>query len=253
MWMNKDMSLVDVTKELANKVEVMRAADTRGGFQRKLDSKRLPEMTRVLGGGAHCPPIAVAVVGGKWILIDGQHRLEAWKMKAFPLKATVTHMSTVDDAAKAFINLNREQKKVPLQHILSVSNDDYPVRVRRMTEDCKVTLAHIHNLMCGITGRKDPLKADVTEAHWALAAKVMSVWMKNRRWGNPTSVYSNVGVLRMAGHFAGKTKTPDTVLRDMQSMDYSTGGPLGRVEGSSWSAQAKMQAVFFKYLAEKVI
>lgn len=251
MVKEREMQLVDVTPELAARVIVARAAE--GGFQRKLDRKRLPEMVEVLGGGAHCPPISIAVVNGKYLLIDGQHRLEAWRVKAFPLKATVARMASLDEAATAFINLNREQKKVTLQHILTVSGGDYAVRVRRMAAECKVSLAHVHNLMAGITDRKDPLKADVTEAHWGLAAKVMAAWMRNRRWGNEASVYSNVGVLRLVGHFCGKAKAVESTIKDLQSLDYSKAGPLGRVEGSSWGAQQKMKAVFFKYLAERVL
>lgn len=251
--MAKQVELVDVTREFAAGLEVPRARE--GGFQRKLDQKRIPEMARVLGGGAFCPPITVAIVGGKKWVIDGQHRLAAWHAKQFPLKAHVQRMEA-DEAMQAFILLNREQKKIGLGHILNVSTDEYAVRVRRLAADCKVTNGHIHNLMMGVTDKKDPLKAEVLDEHWNLAAKVMTTWMRNRRWGNEGSVFSQLGVLKLAGYYAGRAKTPgavDAVLRDLQSLDYSLNGKIGRVMGTSWAQQAKMKAVFHAYLAGKIL
>lgn len=245
------MELVEVTEELARRVTVYRAKD--GGFQRRLDQKRLPDMVQALTGGTHCPPISIAEVGEKFYLVDGQHRLAAWQVKHFPLSATITKMSTEEEASEAFISLNREQKKVSLTHILNVSKSDYAEKVRRMAADCKVNLTHIHNLMCGLLNVRDPMKTEVTDVHWALASKIMTSWMKNRRWSHEGGVYSTPGVLRLAGFFVSKTKAVDSVLKDLQSLDYTSNGPLGRVTGTSWGHQQKMKAVFHKYLAQKML
>jgi hypothetical protein len=249
--MTKEMKIVDVDETFAENVHIHRLAD--GGFQRKLRRDRLTEISTALNDGAICPPITIGKVGSKHILIDGQHRLEAWKLKPFPMKACIITLKDEDEAVESFVSMNREQKRVSLIHVLRVSNTEYAEQVRDLADRCKVTIPHIHNLMVSICMLPSGKLPQPDDKQWKLAAKIMSTWMAQKRWGRQENVFSVPGVLMLVGYFTAKASNPDSMLKDLLRFDYARQSAIGRMVGTSYGAQKKMKAYVYKALAEQVI
>lgn len=249
--MKKETKMVDVDDNFSSKIVIHRHKD--GGFQRPLRTQRLGVIAKEMSEGSICPPITVAHVGDKFILVDGQHRLEAWKLQNFPLKAMVYAMKSEDEANEAFITMNRERVRVSRTHVIKVSTEDVAVRTREMAEKFKVTNQHVFQLLCGIANVKDPFRADITEDHWKLLLKTLMFWSGQRRWGREDNCFSRPGVLMMVGYFVGKSSSVDSVLRDLSKLDYSNSGKLSKCCGTSFSMQKQMKDIFYRAVADQVL
>src|SRR3990167_5738782 len=108
--------IVSVTPELASRIEVIRyKGNKETGFQRELHHDRVNGLVRAARDGTFIPPIFVGELPDKrLILIDGQHRLHAFKLQQYPLKALIYPERSTKDAAAQFIATNAHGVRVSL-------------------------------------------------------------------------------------------------------------------------------------------
>lgn len=247
----QEMKLVAVDERFSTLIETHRKSD--GGFQRQLQGERLQKISEHVKSGGFCPPITVASIKGRYILIDGQHRLEAWRLRHYTLMANVTEFVSEGEAADAFVDINAEAKRVSLAHVLSVSSGEYATSVREMAEKFDVSIRVVHNLIGGIVNKQNAIKFPVTVHHWELARKVLAVWTIQKRWGMPNNVFAHAGVLRLVGYFAARASNTESMLKDMLNLDYGRQSHIGRMTGSSFNSQKEMRQFVYESIAKRVI
>lgn len=247
----QQMKLVAVDEKFSSLIETHRKTD--GGFQRPLQGGRLQEISEHMKNGGFIPPITVANIKGRYILIDGQHRLEAWRLRHYPLMANVSDFSSEGEAADAFVDINAEAKRVSLLHVLGVSSGEYATTVREMAVKFDVSIRVVHNLIGGILNKQNAIKMPITIAQWDLARKVLVTWTIQKRWGMPNNVFANAGILRLVGYFTARASNPESMLKDMLTLDYGRQSPLGRMSGTSFNSQKEMRQFVYETIAKKVI
>jgi hypothetical protein len=251
----KKTEVVEVTPELVNGIEVLRFDKKVNpyGFQRQLDARKARRAADTLAGGkAYCPPIILGKVGSKLIVVDGQHRLEAWKQRKFPLQAVINHYDSIEHAAMDFDTINAHGSKVSLRHRLNVSPALYHRKVREIARKYGVEPTKVHYTMVGIIGHDRLYRMKVVRREeWELGEWIISQWIRDPRWALKGQVYSSAGALRIAGGFISKAKDRKVMLGKLQKMEFFRSGALSRVLGSSNSAYQQSRQYVSNWLIRK--
>ena len=252
--MNKKSECVDVDEEFAAKLIVPTFQGyNKFGFQRKLNMSRIPDISKSLSNGIISPPIIISVVDGVYYVMDGQHRLEAWKKTKFPLKAMLYKM-TKEEAAKNFIALNGKATRVSLGHRLRVDPSEWATLVRDLSIKYKISVGAAHACTIGLIGDNEyydgTYKMDGLEQK---AKKFLDVWTKSRKWDRNLGVFGTNSVIKCVCSVVKASKDIEATLKEILDMDFSKGGPLGRYVGLSFNSQREMKDIIYRHLAKKVI
>lgn len=249
---NKDVRVVDVDEALARKIWIVRPDDEiKGGFQRELSKKRIPQMVRDLTGDVICPAIDVADIKGTLYLVDGQHRLEAWRIKHFPLKAQVHKMGSMEEAAISFIGINNNAKRARLAHRLRVDPGAQAKAIRELASEFGLQPSVVFRILWAINSHNLQNNA-TTREDFALARTVLESWADDKRWGKD-SYYSKTGVLAVVAQVVKRSKHPKSALAELKNMDFSRSGPFATRYGTGGSALVSMRNLIHKHIAEKVL
>lgn len=237
--------VVEVTQDIVDKIEVLRfKADSKNGFQRELHHGRASVIARAAKEGTFIPPIFVAELPDKrLILIDGQHRLQAYKLSKFPLKAIVFSEKTVKDAASQFIDTNTHAVRVSLGFRLNVDPGPDARWMRDLAAKYETNPRVIYNTVVGIVGKHHFNSGGrrVNKHGRELAERIFEDWCSDKRWNDRAYVYSSIAVLKMVGTLAGESTNPHEVIKFMKGLDWERRSRLGSVTGSSWVFQDKMR------------
>lgn len=228
--------IVEVNQALANRIEVDHLKD--GGYQRTLDTGRLREMSETLSRkGRFVPPIILAQHGNRLSIVDGQHRLEAWKLGNFTLQAMIVPISDRKEAARAFVDINAKQRRVARPHILQIADDEWSVEVRRLAKVTGCSLLQAHGAMLGCSRRVFSGEAcKVTEEMPLICEKVINTWMRDKRWNAPQSgCFSKPGILNIACAMCKHEqdeKKMDVILKKLLALNYGEESAINYVYGT---------------------
>lgn len=245
--------VVVMTEALAAKLEVPRLKDTKDGFQRNLrGNAECVRMANLFATGIDCPPIMVNDIGGRLVVMDGQHRLHAWTLKHFPMFVVITKKESIKDSAKSFVAVNGTSVRVSLIHRLRVDPSHYAQKIRALCEKYNLHITQASSLMIGIIGQgtyyHNPCQA--TEEQFSLADTVLTHWVASDMWGKKAYVYSWPAVLKMVGALCSKSSKPHVVINKLRKLNYSKVGGLAARAGSSGASQRRMREFVYKFLIE---
>ena len=242
--------IVDVNQAFAKKIQIHRLKDR--GFQRELRKERLKDMARDLSNGSICPPIMVAKIGNTLTLVDGQHRLEAWKISEYPLKAFVFDTKDMKTAATTFVKINSTSRRVTREHIINVSDDEWSVEVRAMARRLGVTLLQAHNALAGqfSTGSTAfSTLLQINDNRIAIAELVLTTWKRDKRWdAENNGVFDKNGIIKMAAFLVSRDNKPDAFLKRLLTLDYGSQSGMALCYGTGYAKQMQLR----KY-AEKLL
>ena len=252
--MNSTMSerIVEVTPEMAGRIEVIRQSqDSENGFQRELQHDRTRALVRAVKDGTFIPPIFVGELPDKrLVLIDGQHRLHAWKMHKFPLKAIVYPEKSVKDAAAQFIATNANGVRVSLGFRLKVDPGPDAKWMRELADKYEVAPNLIYNMVLGVTGYSRFYTGGrrVNKHAKELAERILEQWAADKRWNDRAYLYTSVACLKIVGTIVGESTNPTAMVSFLRSLDWSKRSRIGAVIGSSWVFQEKMYRVITRMM-----
>ncbi len=243
---------VEITRELGDKIEVMRYhhKDNPEGFQRPLNTmKATYAADRLSGGLTNCPPIMLGRIGSRIICVDGQHRLQAWKLRKFPLFAVIYEYQSIEAMSRDFDNINTYMAKVTLNHRLAVSPNPYPKRCRKTALELGVSARDVHYTLMGLSEHGAGFyQQHIPEATWKIGERILKRWTSDPRWAKKDQVYHKRGILRVVGIMCRKAKAVDTVVSKMQEMNYEDGQPISMIQGTGSTEAKDMREYFIRHL-----
>ena len=256
--MKTETKIVVVDSKLAEQIEIIRFGEDHNGFQRKLSNDRVAKMAAALSNGTVCPPILLGDLRGRLIMLDGQHRFEAWKKSigAFTLEAKIISLIDMNQAKKLFVDLNSYQKRVGLKLRLSVDPSEYAYRLRSIAKKYQISVTDAQSLMIGILGTWKfyvDSAAAITNSQWELADRILSCWSKDKRWLKGVNVYSRPGVLRVVADIAVRSRNIEGTLNEIKGLDFSIGSKIARLYGGSSTSQKIMKQIIHEYIAKKTL
>lgn len=236
--------IVAVDEELASRIEIIRhRADHKIGFQRELDHDRVRGITRAVKEGTFIPPIFVGELPDKrMVLIDGQHRLQAYRFQKFPLTAIIYKEDSVKTAAAQFIATNANGVRVSLGFRLKVDPGPDAKWMRELADRYETSPNTIYSLVVGITG-KHKFNSEGRRANKhsrELTERIMETWTRDKRWNDRAHLYSSVAALKVVGTIAGESTNPTSTIKYLMGLDWTKRSRLGAITGSSWVFQDKM-------------
>lgn len=244
------MQLVKINSEWLKKIEVQRESEMAGGFQRKLSADRARAITKYMGNGHQLPPIFVGKIGGRYICIDGQHRLEARKLKEFPLFAVIQETDS-KTAADEFESMNTMGARVPLLHRIKISSLPIAKYIRSCADNYGIDIRQVYAVVKGVSGRWQPLATLRDGIPSELKNKVESildVWTKDKRWKSRSSVYSRPGILSVVGGICRNRKNIKNVLGQIQELSFSKPSALYEHYGAGGTSQKYMKEYIIRKL-----
>lgn len=255
--MIREATVVQITDDLLRRIDVNRYADGKGGFQRKLDAKKVSGVLEIVGAGSTVPPILIAQVDdGALLCIDGQHRLEARRKMDFPLFAQISEM-TKREAAREFIIHNSRAAKVTRKHRMTVDPGAYATSVRGLANKFNADVTQVESVLKGVTsGRARYMKARKSE--FDLADEVLEHWTKDKRWtdvtprGGNRNTYATPAVLTMVGALSkDRPEKVAQVAKLLRDLDFSGSGTFGRKCGCGNSDQSEMKKYALTFMFRK--
>lgn len=240
----RSSKFVNVDRELSGKLVIMQRKD--GGFQRQLTDGRLRSISENLGNGLISPAIMVADVDGQLIVIDGQHRLEAWRRKSFPLTAHIVKMS-YNDAISNFINHNTKSKRVSRLHILNVDPRTFAKKVRLLAAKYNATLTQVYHICYGLnSGHAAEQNAD--GINWDKVETILSIWSDDKRWKTRRTTYVKPGIMQMLGSLCKTSGNPGKLVSRLKNMKFGAQSFMNRHYGASRSDVRFMSEYALKWL-----
>lgn len=244
--------------------------DKPSGFQRKHTRSRNDIIARDSNKGAFLPPIVVANVDGKLLVVDGQHRLRAIEFNEFQHTVWVNIVEmNYEQAKKSFIEINTKNKKVDLNHILEVDAHPTTKKIRRIASalgvdsDNTVSKRQVMYCLMGITNSSSYphlIEGTIDPKDFELVEMFLREWVKDDRWHNPTrSIFSHNSVLKLVCKFCKRyedfsnEKPIDWINRFKEAQFgkfdiFNKAGILAKLAGVSQGNQMQMR----DFLLEKV-
>lgn len=239
---------IEMTQGVVDRVKIFRLdSAVGGGFQRQLRKDRIPGMVVSLTApGTICPPVVLAELGNDLILIDGQHRIAAWRVKEFPLKAVVFKVSSISDAARAFVDTNRKAQRVSLKHVLAVDPSEHSQHIRAIAKHWNTTPDRVNAVITGYVGNKRAACGEITDEEWTMVGRVLADWADDRRWAI-NSLYSSPAVMLSLGRLLRGSKAPEATLKEIKGMNFSDKGPLAKKTNTG------VREAMYQHIARQVI
>ena len=241
--MNKNtIEVVKVTGSLVSKLEDMREGEVPKGFQRKLRPDHVRALAKAFLDGSVAPPVLVAKIGNRLVLIDGQHRIHAWLKNEFPLYAQIVEM-TLPEASDIFCASARGLR-IPRRHILKVHSGPSYSAMRSLASEFDVEIERAAAVTEGLLGRAWFYK-DIIEVgpDIARAKAILDVITKDKRWKDGTGIIKRVGVVMFIGTLCRGKSEEDArrLCKRLLRLDMSKSGPIATRYGTSMAAIKKMR------------
>lgn len=232
---------VRLDDKIAELIEIRRYGEVEGGFQRKLNTEVLSKIIKSARKEECIPPILLAKIDGRYRLLDGQHRFEAWKQEKFELWAQITPMRP-PKAVETFCTVNGTARKLQLGHQLAVDPSGYAKKLREVAASFEYEIEPriIHATLQEFTGQNKGRTLVIEDKTWEFIRDMFKVWKNDKRWGTKGSIYSSYGTFIMLSHVMKHSKNPVETLEKLKKLDYSKEGSLGIRYGGSTSAARKM-------------
>lgn len=221
------MQLIKIDDNWLSKIEVVRHAEAEDGFQRKLNMNRAKEISSYMKNGHDVAPIYIGKIGDRYICIDGQHRLEARKMKPFNLYGIVVEKD-LKTATDEFEAMNTMNAKVSLSHRLKISNVPLAKFIRGCASKHGVDVKTVYAIVKGLSvwNALRDYRGEFPKAIKDKTEIILEFWMKDKRWKSKSSVYSKPGILTVVGQLCRKKSSIKPLLKQLASLDYSKQGSL---------------------------
>lgn len=241
-----------INDELLRKIKIDRLEDNKGGFQRRLDERKVVGVIKSVQEGKCVPPIMLAEIDGELFCDDGQHRLEARRRKAFTLYAQI-NKSTKKEAAANFVTMNGTASRVSRRHRLMVDPAEYATHIRSLGRDFDADVSQVEPLINGITNYRPRRDLPIKPEEWKLARTILKLWSKDKRWKRGLrggkDFYASPATLVMLGTMC-KEKPNDApnVVTALQQIDYGARSPMGKHYGSNHKAQAVMKNYALRFI-----
>ena len=254
MVSSKTEMMIKINQEWVDKIKFSRLHEDKDGFQRPWNIKRSREIVDCVNKGGHMPPIFIAKVNGELFLLDGQHRLEAWKMHNYPLYGLIKSMSA-DEMRRNFVEINTKAVSVSLGHRLTVDASPMAEAIRRLAKKYDVGINRVYHLMTGVTLRHTlPTDHVFTSEDISLADTILKIWTNHRKWTTERTVndcYNAPGILKFVGRMIRKLGNPEKNLVKLQNLDYTRGGPIFQIQGTSNASQSHLVAHVYKFVFDR--
>jgi hypothetical protein len=242
---------VKLDNAISDFIEIRRYGEVDGGFQRKLNPDVLNKIIETAKKGEAIPPIVLAKVeDGRYRLIDGQHRYEAWKRSPFDLFAQVNPMRA-QKAVESFCTINGLSRRVSLSHQLNVDPGEYAKRVRETARKFDVEPRVIHNIARSVTGWHSGRNIDMSSEQWRFVETFITTWSKDPRWKSKRHVYSSLGTMLMAVRICRKSKKSTEIISSLQKLDYAVDSPLGERYASGADGIRRMETFALQSMMRK--
>lgn len=228
----KEVYCVAVDDSLVDLVDTWRYGEKEGGFQRRLNENVLGKIIAAAHRGEAIPPIILAKVDTRFRLLDGQHRLEAWKQEKFPLFAQINVMRP-QKVVESFCTINGSARKVSLIHQLNVDTHAYTQKVRVMAMNFDLEPIAIHTICKQLTGQRQGRQLSVGKEQWDFISQFLTAWKGHKKWSDNNSIYAKTGTMAMAMRMCKQAKDPMVMLGLIQNLNFGVDGPLGERYGAT--------------------
>ena len=226
------MKILKVDNETAEKIHY-------APFQRKINPSRIASIIKYVHKGGFIPPILLGEKGQDLLLIDGQHRLEAWKRKKYNLYANLQPGITFKEASQEFVDISSYSVRISLKHRLKHDQSPMARMIRNYAEYFKCEITQVYAIFSGLNfNMKSTVKVK----------KILRYWRNDKRWGIKNSIYSKPGTLKMIGSLTRTTANLDLLMERLSKIDYSKKSPLSLRYGSSGTTQRMMKEYCLKYI-----
>lgn len=243
---------IKVNDELASKIEIRRYGEVDGGFQRKLRTDVLSKIVRKARLNEAIPPIVLAKCeAGKFRLLDGQHRFEAWKQEHYELWAQVTPMRP-QKAVESFCTINSTSRRIQLKHQLNVDPSAYAVKLREISDKYKIPNNAIHGMCTELIQQHDSGRNIRMEPQqWKAIEGILELWTKDKRWEQKSQIYNKYGTLVMVTRLCKNSENHAKMIKMLQELDYSNVGALADRYSGSYSGARVMATYALQSMARK--
>lgn len=250
----KSQELVEVTPELSEQFKIVHLKD--GGFQRALNVSRVDVMVDdIKANGSIVPPIVVARTKEGMIVVDGQHRLEAYRKAKYRLSALIVDGMTEKEATASFVAINRKARRVSLTHVLNVDPSEYATMVRKLGDKYGASNRQAHYALVGAFGRETYYKHkrtgfEIKREHLASVELVLATWSRDKRWDNDSQCFNRCAIIQAVTDIVVKAKNKGAVIKKLLDANYTRQGPLFSKASLSGASQNILRNWFLAYLFE---
>lgn len=247
--------VVPLTKELADKIDL-------GDFNRSQSNYRVRSIAEAFANGSKiCPPIIVSKIGkDKYILIDGQHRFEAWKLKPYPLFAMVADEMTHEKAIESFIEINAKSVRVPLKHRMKVDPSPVAKRIREVANRFELAPVSVMRMAVQLVAKPSSRSGSAYSSYNVTldivgeAEKIIELWVEDWRWRSDKQVYKHPGVLVMVGFLLRHIKNRKGYIQVLRNhVDFGATKPLANFVGTGSGHQKFMIQYVLKRITRHLI
>ncbi len=248
------MQIIEIDNKWLDKIEIPREGEIVEGFQRKLSQDRVRDISKYMSNGHMMPPIFVGKIGERYICIDGQHRLEARKLKEFPLYAVIQE-TDYETAKDEFETINTMGTKVPLYHRLKITNKPVGKFVRKIAASYRIDMRQVFAIIKGLSGNWTPLikyREHLPIEVKDKVTKILDIWTSDKRWKSKNGVFSKPGTLCVIGSICKDKSTIKNVLDKMLTLNYSKGSMLQQKYGAGGTSLKYMREYIIKMLFKRM-
>lgn len=234
-----------VSEPLAGKIKIKRWGEGVGGFQRPLRLDVVQEIARAAENPAFVTDsILVARIDHELYIIDGQHRLEGWKLRHYALAVTIVDV-TLKEARDIFSVIDSKHRKLTANHQLGISQDEHAVLSRKLGVKHDVAPRIASFFLSGAVKATDWRRAQAEEYPLAYEAAdlLMAAWLKDKRWKNATVyAFRKPTVIRAVAKLVRDATDKPRLIRSLleaTSINWTLKGTAMRESGSTGEAAIK--------------
>lgn len=246
-----------LTADVAARIGIPRySEDSRKGYQRKLNSKKVTGIVEwSQKQDAYVPAIGVAVMpDGRLFIMDGQHRLEAWRIKPYDLGIEFRPLNKMVGVVDNFIKINTAQTKTALALTSAVSLDPTFVKMRDLAIELKcdhtVVLYFIRGFMKNNHITPGSTEYDVPNDCFSTAKIVLSAIINKQKKIDKDGGFLGRSFIEAVGIVVrdGQNKDTATVAKAIAEINLKKGSPIRNMYGSSRTCVARMRDHVIKKL-----
>lgn len=252
--------MIKMTDEMAKKIEVSRHGEETDGWQRKLSYSRAKAIANVAQENYIIPPIVLLKTDGRLLVLDGQHRLEGWKIAKYDLWAYVLS-ATKAQAVDNFIIMNTRQRRISMKHRLTIDRNPLIGRLRALADKHKVTYSQALAVISGVLGGQWRLYTvrdsgnmhgrKPEEADFRMADNILSIWANDDRWKENAvhDGYRKIGAIFAVAYICGKMPEKyEQTVELLKGINFKKAGTIAKFIGTSGVARKLTVQYMMDYL-----
>lgn len=249
--------LLAVTKELSDVIVVPRESEFKDGYQRDVREEKVRKIVAYAEAGKPLfPIILVKSNNGGYKCLDGQHRLEAFRRRAYPLDAYLIDLGKfAKDEGGVFCEINTTQTRVGLKHRLKVDTSPEFTKIRALASEYNASPHQVHSICAGVSAR---WTISMTKAKWEVVEEMLKQWTTDPRWENMGAgrtttkaeggFFAASGTLMAVAAVAFPDRNPKKAISILKGMNYYRSGHFSEIYGSGSETQQRMRARMAKFL-----